>query len=228
MKALHKFITIYNSIGGVNTVVDYISDEKMGNISFIARLNYFKLEPSHDFYEYITSRIDWSFERQARSIEDMGLYGIKELTNQRISELSEKMKLHLQADLTPASMFLSNARQLLKFGNNKYAYLEAFLAIETSVEKFLSERKKKLGISDQNLSDFSRETGIGYQINIEIPLVLGEIDQEHMAIINTLNKIRKIRNNIVHRGYQVSDEDVDFAINVVQYYVVYLRQQSEE
>ena len=48
------------------------------------------------------------------------------------------------------------------------------------------------------------------------------IDPIHIGLIGELNKIRKTRNDIIHRGFSVTEDEVQNAIGVIGYYIFHV------
>lgn len=95
--------------------------------------------------------------------------------------------------------------------NFKYALLEVFIFVEQIIVKALKSIKLSKGISKTTIKDFEKEVGIGYFLNIEIPLVLDSY-KENQTLFQNIDKVRKKRNNVVHRGETVSESEAKFAL----------------
>jgi len=101
--------------------------------------------------------------------------------------------------------------------NNDFrqAFLEAFIIIETTISKWVSDRKIASGISKNKLDEYETEIGISYKINVEIPILGSPISEKEKELLGQLNWARKLRNRIVHDSYFPSQEEALKTINLV-------------
>ena len=58
--------------------------------------------------------------------------------------------------------------------------------------------------------------GIGYKINILLPILFENISVEEKELLDKVNGIRKIRNNVVHAGKLVFQEEATEAVRVAK------------
>lgn len=86
----------------------------------------------------------------------------------------------------------------------------------------MQKRKKESNIPEKTVDEFNRETGIGYKMNIEIPLALGKADHAYTTMLQKINIIRKQRNNIVHRGAEVDINTATKALKTIKSFINYL------
>ena len=105
--------------------------------------------------------------------------------------------------------------QLTVNHNPQYALLIAFIAAEVMLGYYLHEAKVKRGASKTKLDDYEEEVPFSYKLNIELPVLLGNIDENDRQTIAAVDKVRKKRNSIVHRGEDVSIEEALSGINAV-------------
>ena len=99
--------------------------------------------------------------------------------------------------------------------NYKYAFLESFIVAESVISMALRKIKQDKGVSKTKLKEYAKEVGIGYQINVEIPVLFDNLTDNERQILGSINKIRKIRNEVIHEGISVSEETALEAINSV-------------
>jgi hypothetical protein len=221
--AFNYFIRNYNkaSKGGNISHIDLQSNKVD---STYLKQAYFKIDDKNSFESCLEKKESFSMEGTSISMGGIGDTGIIGQTIEEIQKVTHTLQSLLLMPETPENEFLSYALEQLQLRKNyKYAFLEAFLAIEFSIEAFLNAKKIKANISKQQIDDFKREVGIGYKMNIELPLALGTIDNEFKALLSDINKIRKLRNEIVHSGKDVSDGQARGAINSIYSFVDYLK-----
>ncbi|MBB4081153.1 hypothetical protein GGR28_003801 [Lewinella aquimaris] len=116
-------------------------------------------------------------------------------------------------------LFIKAKEELFHNKNYKYALLDSFIFIESLVGSLVTSAKIERGLSKSTIKNYEKDIGISYQINIELPLLFPSFVGENKAIISDLNKIRKIRNDIVHKGKVVTGEEAAIAIKTVQKFV---------
>ena len=80
---------------------------------------------------------------------------------------------------------------------------------------YLYQLKVKLGASKTKLDDYDEEVPFSYKLNIELPVLLGNIDESDRQVIGDVDKVRKKRNAILHRGDDTSPQEALDAINAV-------------
>ena len=99
--------------------------------------------------------------------------------------------------------------------NAKYALLEAFIGAESAIRSALRFKKLSKGVSKNKLDSYESEVGIGYLINVELPMLLEDINTSERELLGEVDRIRKLRNNVMHGASEVSEEDAGRAINVI-------------
>ena len=116
--------------------------------------------------------------------------------------------------VTEEHRLLSKAYEELDLHQNyKYALLESFITAEMVISKFLREIKLSKGVSKGKLKEYKSEVGIGYQTNIELPAFLDNLTPNERKILGEINRIRSIRNDVVHEGKAVSEKEALDAVN---------------
>jgi hypothetical protein len=103
------------------------------------------------------------------------------------------------------------------------AIIEATIALEIAVSRTLTEIKLQKGVAKRKLNDYAKEVGIGYQMNVEIPLLLGPLSDKEKEIIGIADAVRKQRNDVVHKGVQPSREEGQAAVAAVHAVLELLR-----
>lgn len=83
--------------------------------------------------------------------------------------------------------------------------------MEQIVFHTLKQIKLSKGISNTTIKNFSKDIGISYMINVELPLVFEEYET-HRQLFQDVDKIRKKRNDVVHSNEDVSEEEAKFAV----------------
>jgi hypothetical protein len=105
--------------------------------------------------------------------------------------------------------------ELLLNKNYKYALLDAFISAETLIVENVNKAKMAKGVSKNKLDSYQTEIGISYIINVDLPLLIDDITDKERELLGCIDKVRKMRNDIVHNGKQCSEQDALFAINKV-------------
>jgi hypothetical protein len=223
--AFNHFISKYNVVnkGGTIFNITDLTLQSNSSQSLVLKQNFFEIKKEKDLQEYIKKGTFWNLSATSIFLEASGAHGMKGADATYIKQMTQILDKEIKNNLSPEESFISSAYQELQKGNLRYAYLEVFLAIEVSVEKFLTDRKAMTKMPDNILSDYSRETGIGYQTNVEIPLIIGEVNKDYILLIKEINKIRKIRNGIVHKGIEVDAKQVNHAIDHIVAYTNFLK-----
>ncbi|MED4069612.1 hypothetical protein [Priestia megaterium] len=146
------------------------------------------------------------FDRQELNLPEVN-HNISKCTEGMITLLNSEYKI------SDAEEALLKAFEEAKLNNNyKYTLLESFIAVESIVMKFVNEIKIQKGVSKSKLKEYKTEVGIGYVLNIELPLLL-DLSDEERKIIGNVNNIRKKRNSVVHEGEDVSKKEAETALN---------------
>jgi hypothetical protein len=114
----------------------------------------------------------------------------------------------------PQETLLKALEELKVNSNYRYAFLLAFFAFEDVISDFLRHIKLRRGVPPGKLKEYEKDLGISYMINIDLPLVTHP-DQRIQEILPDLNRVTTIRNGIVHKARDVSQEDAAFAITTV-------------
>jgi hypothetical protein len=124
--------------------------------------------------------------------------------------INEKM------DIKDVNISLAKAYEELLINKNfNYTLLDAFIAAETLVTDFLYKEKVKRGVSKKKLDNYKTEIGVSYLLNVDLPLLIDNIDDQKRQIIGNVDKVRKLRNDFVHNGRQVSEKEALDALNYV-------------
>ena len=111
-------------------------------------------------------------------------------------------------------IMLIKAVEELKIGQDyRYSLLLAFFSIEQVVTDFLEDIKGRAGISEKTIKNYRGDIGMSYKINVELPLALRP-DDPVRQIIPALDRANGLRNQVVHKGRDVTFEEAGFVINV--------------
>jgi hypothetical protein len=128
--------------------------------------------------------------------------------------------------VTPSSReyfdWLSQAMRAFHTENYKYAFLETFMLLEVVTSDFLRYKKIAAGVSKTKLNDYSKDLRISYMINVEVPIFISPMTDAKREILGKVDAIRNKRNNVIHQGYTVNENDARSAIETVQYFVCLL------
>lgn len=99
--------------------------------------------------------------------------------------------------------------------NHKYSLLEAFISSEYVVTKYLTDEKIRKGASRKKLKDYESEATMSYKLNIELPVYLENLTDKERQLIGDVDKVRRLRNDIVHEGKIATEDDAEFAVEAV-------------
>jgi hypothetical protein len=98
--------------------------------------------------------------------------------------------------------------------NFRYALLEAFTAVEVCVSRFLNTAMISRGVSKGKLEEYESEVSMAYKLNIELPLLLNNINNKEREVIGSVDKLRKLRNAVIHTGRPVSEVEAKESVRV--------------
>jgi len=122
---------------------------------------------------------------------------------------------------------LNKAKEELYINKNyKYSLLDSFFCIESILSNFLSEEKIIKGITNKKLKNYKSEVGIGYKLNIELPLFISDFNVAVKEMLNNIDKIRGIRNDVVHENKNVTEDEAKLALKFATdfyYYIMELK-----
>jgi len=155
-------------------------------------------------------------------IKTFTAFNPKESLPQETSKIAENYRIlqkffYQGNSVKPEFRLLSKAYEELDLNRNyKYSFLESFIVAEGVISKVLRQIKLSKGVSNKKLKDFEKDLGISYQINIELPLLLENITNSERQILGDIDKVRKIRNDVVHNNASVSEETAIETLNSVQ------------
>lgn len=142
-----------------------------------------------------------------RKNESKATYPIEENTNKLLNYILEEEHGFWSIDI-----LLKAKEELYHNHNYRYALLDAFIFIESITSQFIDEIKIAKGISKRKLKEMEREVGISYKINIELPLILENLSLHEKDILRMVDGTRSIRNNVVHKGANVTKAQAEEAI----------------
>lgn len=125
-------------------------------------------------------------------------------------------RLNQNAKAFPEEYWLLKAYEELVIRKNaKYALLEAFIAAESAIRNALTSLKLSKGVSKGKLDNYANEIGIGYMINIELPMLIENITDHERKLLGEVDRIRKLRNSIMHTASTVNDNEAGKALNAI-------------
>lgn len=125
-----------------------------------------------------------------------------------------------KTDIPPEYIQLVNAfDELVVRRNAKHAFLEAFITAEAVTGHALRVLKLARGVSKKKLDEYASEVSISYMLNVEIPAFVEQLTEAERATISHVNRLRRVRNDIVHNGRLVTEEAAFEAVNVVQAFI---------
>jgi hypothetical protein len=113
----------------------------------------------------------------------------------------------------PQAMLIKAVEELKIGQDYRYALLLAFFSLEQIVTDFLEDVKGSAGISERTIKNYRGEIGMSYKINVELPLVIRPSDPVRQ-LIPVLDRANGLRNQVVHKGRDVTFEEAGFVINL--------------
>lgn len=113
----------------------------------------------------------------------------------------------------PREILLRAHTDAFHTNNYKTALLDAFTAIEIGLSTVLESWKLVRGVSKTKLKNYKDEVGIAYKLNIDLPMLLEQVTDIERQVIGRANKVRDLRNDVVHEGRSVSKEEAQEAVN---------------
>lgn len=141
------------------------------------------------------------------------------------SIISSELKSYFRENKKPnqiSEFVLKASEELHVHGNFKYSFLESWTGLEIAIVNFLKEKKIQKGVSKNKIESFETEIGISYLINIELQLVADVNDQRLKDLIAEMNKLRKLRNDVIHENEIVARENAEKAISVLGKFLNYI------
>ena len=137
-------------------------------------------------------------------------------------ELSQFFKN--KSKTTPLQEFVLKAREELHVHKNyKYAFIEAWTALEVAIVGYLRNAKLAKGISKSKLDDLESEVGISYLLNIELPLVHQQNDDAFKQLIGKVDAVRKLRNKVIHQNRPISQKEAEDAYKAALEFLDYMK-----
>jgi hypothetical protein len=112
--------------------------------------------------------------------------------------------------------------------NYKFAFLEIFMLLEIIVGDFLRHKKIEKGVSKKKLDNFSKDLRFSYMLNVEVPIFLNSISEKERELIGKIDKIRVKRNEIIHNGAIVNEDEAKNAISLCQEFTQLLDLNDEQ
>ena len=109
------------------------------------------------------------------------------------------------------------------YRSGKTAVIECTIAIEAAVSELVADEKLKRGVSKKKLDEYKKEVGIGYQLNVDLPMLLAPLTPQERGLIGAVDSIRKRRNAVIHEGAQPDREEGQRAVAVVRDFLNFLR-----
>jgi hypothetical protein len=100
--------------------------------------------------------------------------------------------------------------------SGKTAIIECTIALEVAVAEVVAQAKLKLGVSKKKLDEYKKEVGLGYQLNVDLPMILAPLADSDRQLIGAADAVRKRRNEIIHQGAQATQEEGSQAVAAVR------------
>lgn len=138
-----------------------------------------------------------------------------------IINISNKLRKLLSSDFLLNSnetkeSIIRIGRDIDVYSNFKFGLLDSFIMCESLISTFLRDIKIAKGVSRSKLDKFEKEIPVSYLINIELPSFITDMTEKEKQLIGDLNRVRKLRNDVVHNNINVNKSDAIFAFNTLQ------------
>lgn len=182
------------------------------------------------FYEYSPDERKLSFKSCLEKIKEIKtslstlkfhnlIESVPFRTPEEVEQISRNLTLLLSndsllEDLKPKEQIFIIEQELFVQKNYKFALLQAFIFCETIISEFLYKKKIAAGVSKNKLKDLEKEIPISYMIGIELPCFI-KCDKKDRELLGEVDRIRNLRNSVVHRGSHVSEKDAKDALNAL-------------
>lgn len=112
----------------------------------------------------------------------------------------------------PDRELLASAKQHFMTSEYGVAAVEAVSALEVALEGFLRKRYRTRRIA-KRYKDASRDIGVSVLLNVLLPVELSEKELESSRrLINRCDRLRKVRNAVVHEATRPGPDDVSDGI----------------
>jgi hypothetical protein len=169
---------------------------------------------------------DLKVDREERLLKERTLrFGVKQMSVREYEDDIPKVRHNLEeastamaspVQFSPYITGLVNALEEVGINKNPtYAFLSAFIVAEIMLDSYLHQLKIKRGASKSKLDDFEEEVPFSYLLNVELPVLIGNPTDNERQIIGRMDKVRKKRNDIIHKAATVSEQEAVEAINAV-------------
>lgn len=134
-------------------------------------------------------------------------------TEKEINDWTNRLlELHDDAMIREEEWLVKATEELVVNQNFRYALLDAFSAAESIVGRVLQKIRLAKGVSKKKLEAYEAEIGVGYMLNVELPSMLEHLNEKERQILGKVDGVRKLRNEVIHRGADVSKSDAADAI----------------
>lgn len=101
--------------------------------------------------------------------------------------------------------------------NHREAVLEAIIALEMGVSKFVRTKWKQVGVSNNAVDRAKRDVTLSMMLNIELMALANPTRKPSAELIGRLNQGRQLRNDIVHEGKtSVSEAEAGSCVSSVK------------
>jgi hypothetical protein len=125
--------------------------------------------------------------------------------------------------ISQAHEFLARATEAALYTKNfKFAVIEALIAAETSTTSVVTKLKLARGASKGKLDDYEEEVTLAYKLNIELPVLLGDVTSDERDTVGQVDAVRKMRNDIVHKGFVPTEKEARRSTDSVEKYLIML------
>ena len=122
------------------------------------------------------------------------------ISDEKIQQLNDVLVGKKELDIS--HIFLLNAKDASFQEDFRLATVEAVIALEMVLYKFILERGKKLGIPNGTLRNFIKETGLSGNMKVVLKMLTEGLPQIDDTVINNCKGAITARNKILHAGFR--------------------------
>lgn len=223
--ALEYFIKCYQNIS--DDTLSFTPSENHIN----SYLKYCDLHSYTDLEKELTEdeRFNSKFERKYQELNStIKAYHMKSSGGMDKKEVQHDSKIELLFKAKTSNKFILSTlfkanTQLYPYKNYKYALLDFFFVIESTVQNHVVNKKIALGITQKEIDNYKMQIGISYMINVDMKILNQPLSNELKEILKELNAIKDLRNGVVHKEHTVSEPEAVRAKNATYKLLQYLK-----
>ncbi len=138
--------------------------------------------------------------------------------------MSIKDLLENESPLEIDKVLILNAKDFCLREDFRLATLDAVIALETVLYKYIREQGKKVGITNEDIERFIRDVGLTGNIKVVLKLLTKGLAQLDDDTLGCCKGAITTRNDIVHRGLiEVPPKETEIRIVCIEKMISYLK-----